>query len=170
MVEVGGGEQWVNGSFQSQINWHTHQKGASVTAWGSWDLHKLLMLFILPDLKKDIGVGSEKKHLHIAHYHQLHWCIEHNSLITWMSTTSNRNALGYLASMAYKEIVREPITRKPNDQDNVPTLATILSVRGVWQPQATTFLCLCSRFRSEILYTLWYTLWCGRNSFLNWAH
>ena len=32
--------------------------------------------------------------------------------------------------------MREP---EPNDQENVPALVADLSVRGVWQPQATTF-------------------------------
>ena len=44
-----------------------------------------------------------------------------------------RNALGDLASIAYKEVVRE---RELNDQENVPAL---IAVRGVWQPQAATF-------------------------------
>ena len=50
-----------------------------------------------------------------------------------------RDALGYLASIAYNEVVREPIIREPNDRENVPALIADLSVCGVWQPQATTF-------------------------------
>ncbi|KAL5467006.1 hypothetical protein EMCRGX_G031171 [Ephydatia muelleri] len=50
-----------------------------------------------------------------------------------------RDALGYLTSIAYNEVVREPIIREPNDRENVPALVADLSVCGVWQPQATTF-------------------------------
>ena len=50
-----------------------------------------------------------------------------------------RDALGDLASNAYKEVVREPVVREPNDREKVPALVADLSVRGVWQPQATTF-------------------------------
>ena len=50
-----------------------------------------------------------------------------------------RDALGDLASIAYKEVVRESVVREPNDHEKVPALVADLSVRGVWQPQATTF-------------------------------
>ena len=50
-----------------------------------------------------------------------------------------RDALGDLASIAYKEVVREPVVREPNDREMVPALVADLSVCGVWQPQATTF-------------------------------
>ena len=42
-----------------------------------------------------------------------------------------RDALGDLASIAYQEVVREPVKREPNDQENVPALVADLSVRGV---------------------------------------
>ena len=51
-----------------------------------------------------------------------------------------RDALGDLTSIAYKDVVREPVVREPNDHEKVPALVADLSVRGVWQPQATTFL------------------------------
>ena len=51
-----------------------------------------------------------------------------------------RDALGDLASIAYKEVVREPVVREPNDREKVPALVADLSVCGVWQPQATTFI------------------------------
>ena len=50
-----------------------------------------------------------------------------------------RDALGDLASIAYKEVLREPVIREPNVQKNVPALVADLSVRGVWQSQTTTF-------------------------------
>ena len=50
-----------------------------------------------------------------------------------------RDALGYLASIAYNEVVREPIIRESNGRENVLVLVADLSVCGVWQPQATTF-------------------------------
>ena len=52
--------------------------------------------------------------------------------------TNEIDTLGDLASIAYKEVVREPIVREPTDQENVPALVADLSVHGVWQPQATT--------------------------------
>ena len=42
-----------------------------------------------------------------------------------------RDALGDLASIAYKEVVREPVVRKPNDREKVPSLIADLSVRRV---------------------------------------
>ena len=50
-----------------------------------------------------------------------------------------RDAFGDLASIAYKEVLREPVIREPNVQNNVPALVADLSVRGVWQSQTTTF-------------------------------
>ena len=35
--------------------------------------------------------------------------------------------------------MREPVVREPNDCEKVPALVADLSVRGAWQPQATTF-------------------------------
>ena len=49
------------------------------------------------------------------------------------------DALGDLASIPYKEVLREPVIREPNVQNNVPALVADLSVRGVWQSQTTTF-------------------------------
>ena len=42
-----------------------------------------------------------------------------------------KDALGDLASIAYKEVLREPVIREPNVQNNVPALVADLSVRGV---------------------------------------
>ena len=50
-----------------------------------------------------------------------------------------RDALGDLASIAYKDVVREPVVREPNDREKIPDFVADLSIRGVWQPQATTF-------------------------------
>ena len=33
-----------------------------------------------------------------------------------------RDALGDLASIAYKDVVREPIVREPNDREKIPAL------------------------------------------------
>ena len=35
--------------------------------------------------------------------------------------------------------MRKPIVREPTNRENVSALVADLSVRGVWQPQATTF-------------------------------
>ena len=50
-----------------------------------------------------------------------------------------RDALGGLGSITYKEVVSEPVVREPNGREKVPALVAVLSVRGIWQPQATTF-------------------------------
>ena len=46
-----------------------------------------------------------------------------------------RDALGDLAAMGYKEVLREPVVREANDTQNLPALIADLSVRGVWQAQ-----------------------------------
>ena len=35
--------------------------------------------------------------------------------------------------------MREPVVREPNVREKIPALVADPSVRGVWQPQATTF-------------------------------
>ncbi len=47
-----------------------------------------------------------------------------------------RDALGDIAAMAYKEVVREPIVRDADDARGIPALVADLGVRGVWQPQS----------------------------------
>ena len=47
-----------------------------------------------------------------------------------------RDALGDIAGMAYREVIREPIVRDANDSAGIPALVADLGVRGVWQPQA----------------------------------
>ena len=49
-----------------------------------------------------------------------------------------RDALGDLASIAYKEVIREPVVREADDKNNVPALIADLGVRGCWQPQVVT--------------------------------
>ena len=46
-----------------------------------------------------------------------------------------RSAIGDLASIVYKEVIREPVVQKANDACGVPSLIADLSIRGVWQPQ-----------------------------------
>ena len=46
-----------------------------------------------------------------------------------------RDVIGDLASLAYKEVVKEPIVQEANDAEGVPSLIADLSIRGVWQPQ-----------------------------------
>ena len=40
-----------------------------------------------------------------------------------------------LASLVYKEVVKEPIVQEANDAEGVPSLIADLSIRGVWQPK-----------------------------------
>ena len=46
-----------------------------------------------------------------------------------------RDAIGDLASLVYKEVIREPVVQEANDACGVPSLIADLSIRGVWQPQ-----------------------------------
>ena len=46
-----------------------------------------------------------------------------------------RDALGDLAAMRFKEVLREPVVRESDDTLGIPALIADLSVRGVWQPQ-----------------------------------
>ena len=49
-----------------------------------------------------------------------------------------RDALRDLASIAYKEVTREPVVREAYDKNNVPALIADLGVHGCWQPQVVT--------------------------------
>ena len=46
-----------------------------------------------------------------------------------------RDAIGDLASIVYKEVIREPVVQEANNACGVPSLIADLSIRGVWQPQ-----------------------------------
>ena len=46
-----------------------------------------------------------------------------------------RDALGEIASLAYKEVVRELVVRDADDARGIPAVVADLSVRGVWQLQ-----------------------------------
>ena len=46
-----------------------------------------------------------------------------------------RDAIGDIASIVYKEVIREPVVQEANDARGVPSLIADLSIRGVWQPQ-----------------------------------
>ena len=46
-----------------------------------------------------------------------------------------RDAIGDLASIVYKEAIREPVVQEANDACGVPSLIADLCIRGVWQPQ-----------------------------------
>ena len=51
-----------------------------------------------------------------------------------------RDALGDLAAIVYKDVVREPIVSEADDANGRPALIADLSVRGVWQPQTAALL------------------------------
>ena len=44
-----------------------------------------------------------------------------------------------LSTTEFRDSLREPVVREPNDREKVPALVADLSVCGVWHPQATTF-------------------------------
>ena len=46
-----------------------------------------------------------------------------------------RDALGDIAALAYKEVVREPVMREADEAWRISALVVDLGVRGVWQPQ-----------------------------------
>ena len=46
-----------------------------------------------------------------------------------------RDVIGDLASVVFKEVVKEPVAQEANDAEGVPSLIADLRIRGVWQPQ-----------------------------------
>ena len=62
-------------------------------------------------------------------------------LHTPMGRTHGENSMSKLDNDAKRvaNIYMELPVREPNDHEKVPALVADLSVRGVWQPQATTF-------------------------------
>ena len=51
-----------------------------------------------------------------------------------------RDALGDLAAIVYKDVVREPIVQEADDSSGRPALIADLSIQGVWQPQTAVLL------------------------------
>ena len=51
-----------------------------------------------------------------------------------------RNAIGDVASLVYKEVIREPIVQEANYACGIPSLFADLSIRGVWQSQTVALL------------------------------
>ena len=47
-----------------------------------------------------------------------------------------RDAFGDLSSLAYGQVVREPVVREANHSSDSPALVADLSVNGVWVPQS----------------------------------
>ena len=45
-----------------------------------------------------------------------------------------RDVIGNLASVVFKEVVKEPVVQEANDAGGVPSLIADVSIRGVWQP------------------------------------
>ena len=54
-----------------------------------------------------------------------------------------RYVIGDLASLVYKEVVKEPIVQEANDAEGVPSLIADLSIRGVWQPRTVALFDIC---------------------------
>ena len=46
-----------------------------------------------------------------------------------------RDALGDMAALAYRDVVREPIVRESDESRGINAVVADLSIRGVWQPQ-----------------------------------
>ena len=46
-----------------------------------------------------------------------------------------RDALGDMAALAYRDVVREPIVRESDESRGINALVADLRIRGVWQPQ-----------------------------------
>lgn len=47
-----------------------------------------------------------------------------------------RDALGDIATLAFKEVTRELVVREADEASGISALVADLGVRGVWQPQA----------------------------------
>ena len=46
-----------------------------------------------------------------------------------------RDALGDLASIAFKDVIREPVVQEADNARGTPALIAHLDIRGIWQPQ-----------------------------------
>ena len=55
-----------------------------------------------------------------------------------------RDALGDLASIAFRNVIKEPVVKEANIRDGTPALIADISIRGLWEPQAVTGLCTIS--------------------------
>ena len=51
-----------------------------------------------------------------------------------------RDALGDLASIAFKDVIREPVVQEADNARGIPALIADLGIRGIWQPQLKHFL------------------------------
>ena len=51
-----------------------------------------------------------------------------------------RDALGDLASIAFKNVRREPMVKEANIRDGTTALIADISVTGLWQPQTVALL------------------------------
>ena len=47
----------------------------------------------------------------------------------------DRDVISGLASIVYKEVLKEPVVQEANSAEGVASLIADLSIRGVWQPQ-----------------------------------
>ena len=74
-----------------------------------------------------------------------------------------RDAFGDLASLAYSQVIKEPVVREAHNSFNSPALVADLSVHGVWMPQSEALFDIriidtdarsyCNRSPSEVLLT-----------------
>ena len=46
-----------------------------------------------------------------------------------------RDALGDLASIAFKDVIREPVVQEADNARGIPALIADLGIGGIWQPQ-----------------------------------
>ena len=46
-----------------------------------------------------------------------------------------RDAIGDLASIAFKDVIREPVVQEADKARGIPALIADLGIRGIWQPQ-----------------------------------
>ena len=51
-----------------------------------------------------------------------------------------RDALGDLASIAFRNGIKEPVVKEANIRDGTPALIADISIRGLWEPQAVALL------------------------------
>ena len=52
------------------------------------------------------------------------------------SHNEDRDVFGNLATIVYKEVMKELVRQEANNSEGVPSLISDLSIRGVWKPQA----------------------------------
>ena len=58
-------------------------------------------------------------------------CRKGGSVTQWHNEL--RDAFGYLASIAFKDVIKEPVLQEADNARGIPALIADLGMRGIWQ-------------------------------------